>query len=103
MIEEDNKVYIVSMIENGVTSYIKSYQWKENVHRESSLYVYYTTKLVEAKIWKKRNGAFRAAKDIYDGRFHKSTTGENAVTVNIEDMTNQRLRLAKLKELGFHE
>jgi hypothetical protein len=96
--------YVLSFInENGITQYIKSYVYKKrNVNRCVSgqnwykTYIYLTPRLAQAKMWKKKNGAFRIGKNII-----APTLNIDPNSIFIEDVSIQRIRREKILELGL--
>jgi hypothetical protein len=101
LIKNDEYFVLSFKDEYNTTKYIKSYVYKnQKIVAKNPLgykkYIYLTTNLNDAKIWKKRNGAFRMAKNLF-----APTLGININSMQIENITKQRIRMQKILELGL--
>lgn len=104
MLKTKNDEYYVLCFKNeyNETQYIKSYNYK-NINRPISnhklqykTYVYLTKSLEEAKIWKKKNGAFRMCKNVI-----APTLNIPFESISISSVSKQKIRRAKILELGL--
>lgn len=88
--------------ENNETQYIKSYTYKHNNKSsyfnamDYKTYVYLTKNIEEARIWKKRNGAFRMCRAMIAPKLNIPF---ESMTINT--VTKQKIRMAKILELGL--
>jgi hypothetical protein len=103
MFKTKNDEYFVLSFKDefNVIQYIKSCTYKNQKKVASNplkykKYIYLTKNLNYAKIWKKRNGAFRMAKNMF-----APTLGINMNSMFIENITKQRIRKQKILELGL--
>jgi hypothetical protein len=83
------------------TQYIKSYVYKhiyKNIDNtlKYKTYIYLTKNIEEAKIWKKRNGAFRMCRALI-----APTLNIPFESMTITPVTNNMIRMAKILELGL--